>query len=195
MATQSVTDKIISDAQQEAQEILAQYRQEAGKIADELAGRRAARQARLEKEIAERRDTEMMRAVSQRKLALNMKRTEHRQQLMRAIIEEAVSSLPGHKDYLSFLQALITKSGAQQGELRLSRADLERYRGDLEKFLKREGRTMKLVADAGMKGGVLINDGTTSYIGSLDIIIELIGDEMAIALAGILDQGSERKVE
>lgn len=195
MATQSVTDKIISDAQQEAQEILAQYRQEAGKIADELAGRRAARQARLEKEIAERRDTETMRAVSQRKLALNMKRTEHRQQLMRAIIEEAVSSLPGHKDYLSFLQALITKSGAQQGELRLSRADLERYRGDLEKFLKREGRTMKLVADAGMKGGVLINDGTTSYIGSLDIIIELIGDEMAIALAGILDQGSERKVE
>lgn len=186
MATQSVTERIIEDARKEAQEILSKYGQEARNIADDLGARLAARRERLEKEIAERRDTEIMRAVSQQKLALNMKRTAHKQELMRTIIEEAVSRLPGHPDYLAFLQALIETSGAKQGELRMSRADLERYRGALDKFLPREGRKMKVAADAGMKGGVIIEDGTTRYIGSLDIIVELMADEMAIALSGIL---------
>lgn len=186
MATQSVTERIIEDARKETHEILSKYGQEARNIADDLGARLAARRERLEKEIAERRDTEIMCAVSQQKLALNMKRTAHKQELMRTIIEEAVSMLPGHPDYPAFLQALIKTSGAEQGEIRMSRADLERHRGELDKFLQREGRKMKVAADAGMKGGVIIEDGTTSYIGSLDIIVELIADEMAIALSGIL---------
>ncbi|MBE0432426.1 hypothetical protein IBX73_03040 [candidate division WOR-3 bacterium] len=186
MATQSVTDRIIEDARKEAQEILSKYEQEAKSIADDFATRSAARSEQIEKEIRERRDAEIMRAVSQQKLALNMKRTAHRQSLIRGIVDEAMSTLPGHKDYLAFIQDLSMESGENQGELLLSKADFARYRGDLEKFLRRKGLKMEIAADAGIKGGVVIKHGTTSYIGSLDIITELLSDSMAIAISGIL---------
>lgn len=186
MAAQSVTDKIIEDARKEAREIISKYEQEAKSIADDFAARIADKNEQIEQEIRERREAEIMRAVSQQRLALNMKRTAHRQNLIREIIDEAVSEMPGHKNYLAFLQNLIVKSGEDQGELLLSKADFARYRGELEKFQQREDLNMKIAADAEIKGGVVIRHGTTSHIGSLDIITELLSDELAIAISGIL---------
>jgi vacuolar-type H+-ATPase subunit E/Vma4 len=188
MAAQSVTERIIEDARKEAQAILAKHEQEAGSIADDFAARIADKNEEIEKEISERRNAAIMRAVSQHRINLSMKRTAHKQALIRAIVDEAVSGLPGHKDYPSFLRELIKESGEKQGELLVSKEDFARYRGDLEKFLRREGLEMKITVDAGIKGGIVIKHGVTSYLGSLDIITEILSDEMAIAISGISGQ-------
>ena len=186
MSTQKVTDKILEDAKIEAQEILAKYEKEAKSIADELGDRITQKKKQVEKEIEERRETEIMRTISQQRLALNMKQTAHKQLIIQNIIDEAVAELPGHRDYLTFLKNLISKSGETDGELLLSKNDFSRYRGDLEKYLHSEGINFKIAQDAGIRAGLIIKRGTTSYIGSLDIILELLSDEMAIAISRVL---------
>jgi V/A-type H+-transporting ATPase subunit E len=186
MSTQKVTDKILEDAKKEAEEILAKYKKEASSIADEFGERIAQRKKQMEKEIEERRETEVMRALSQQRLALNMKQTAHKRSLIQNVIDDAVSKLPEHSDYLTFLKNLIKKSDEKDGDLLLSKHDFSRYRADLEKFLRSEKINLKITQDPDIRAGLIIKRGATSYIGSLDIILELLSDEMAIAISEIL---------
>jgi vacuolar-type H+-ATPase subunit E/Vma4 len=183
MSTQKVTDKILEDAKIEAQEILAKYEKEAKSIADEFGDRITQKKNHVEKEVTERKENEIMRTISQQRLALNMKQTAHKRSLIQNVIDEAVSNLPKHRDYLTFLKNLISKSGEIEGTLLLSKNDFSRYRGDLEKFLHSEKINLKIVQDPGIRAGLIIKRGTTNYIGSLDIILELLSDEMAIAIS------------
>ncbi|MDH4210486.1 MAG: hypothetical protein OEV79_03470 [candidate division WOR-3 bacterium] len=183
MSTQQVTEKILHDAENNAQEILAEYKNEAEKITTDFAQRIEQKKQQINKEVEERKETEIMRGLSQHRLALNRKQTEHKQNLIKVTIDEAISKLNDHDEYPTFLKALIKKSDEKKGELLLSKADLKKFRGDLEKFLATEEMELKVIEDDSIRGGLIIKRGTTSYIGSLDIILELLSEELAIAIS------------
>lgn len=183
MSAQQVTDKILHDAKNNAQEILAEYKKEAEKIAADFHQRIEQKKQQINQEIEERKETEIMRGLSQHRLDLNRKQTEYKQNLINATIEEAVSKLNDHGEYLSFLKALIKDSGEKKGDLLLNRDDLMRYRSDLEKFLSKEELELNMAADDKIRSGLILKRGATSYIGSLDIILELLSEELAIAIS------------
>jgi vacuolar-type H+-ATPase subunit E/Vma4 len=137
-------------------------------------------------EIEEIKKTEIMRALSQKRLDLNKKITEQKQQLITQTIDEAVSKLLGDKQYPDFLKALIKNSGEKNGELLLSKNDVKQHRGILEKYLKSEGLDLKITTDDDMKGGIIIRKEKANHIGSLDIILELLSDELAINVSKVL---------
>jgi vacuolar-type H+-ATPase subunit E/Vma4 len=183
MSTQKVTDKILHDAENRAQEILTEYKNEAEKIAADYNQRIEQKKQHINQQIEERKETEIMRGLSQHRLALNRKQTEHKQHLITTTIEAATSKLNDHGEYLAFLKAMIEKSGEKKGDLLLNKDDLKRYRADLEKFLSEEKLELNMVEDDNIRGGVVIKRGTTSYIGSLDIILELLSEDLAIAIS------------
>jgi vacuolar-type H+-ATPase subunit E/Vma4 len=186
MSSQRVTDKILADAQEEAKQILAKYKEEARQIADEYAKRIAQKKTENERAVEERVNTEIMRSISQKRLDLNKKITGHKQKCIKTAINEAIKKLPEHKSYLDFLKTLIKNSGAREGNLLISKADAKRYGNDLEKYIRDNRLSLKVTVSDELDGGILIKREKTSYIGSLDIILELLNDELAIAVSQIL---------
>jgi V/A-type H+-transporting ATPase subunit E len=186
MSTQRVTDKIIEDAKREAQDILAKYKDDAARIEKEFAERIVHKKNQVDTEIEEIKKTEIMRALSQKRLDLNKKITEQKQKLITATVDEAVSKLLVHKQYLDFLKALIKNSGEKEGELLLSKNDVKRYRSDLENHIKTEGLNLKIATGNDMMGGIVISREKTNHIGSLNIILELLSDELAITVSKVL---------
>lgn len=183
MSTQKVTNKIIEDAKREAQDILTKYRDDAANIEKEFAQRIAQKKRQVATEIEEIKKTEIMRALSQKRLDLNKKITEKKQKLITRAIEEAVSKLLVHRQYLDFLKALIKNSGEKEGELLLSKNDAKQYGNDLEKYIKTEGLNLKIVTGDEIRGGIIIKKEKTNHIGSLNIILELLSDELAITVS------------
>ena len=183
MSSRKVTDKIIADAKQEAKQILAQHEEEAKHIADEYAKRIAQKKAENEQEVKETVNTEIMRSISQKRLELNKKITEHKQERIKTAIKKAIAELVEHKDYLAFLKMLINSSGERDGRLIISKADANRYRSNLEKYIQDNGLKFKVTDSDDLSGGLVIKKEKTSYIGSLDIILELLSDELAIAVS------------
>ncbi len=186
MSTQKVTNKIIEDAKQEAKDILEKYKQDAASIEKEFAERIAQRKRQIEIEIEDIKKTEIMRALSQKRLDLNKKITEQKQKLIIKTIDEAVSKLLNHKQYLDFLKALIKNSGQKEGELLLSKNDVKQYRSALEGYLRSEGLNLKISTGDDMKGGIIIRKEKANHIGSLSIILELLSDELAINVSKVL---------
>lgn len=183
MSSQKVTDKIIADAQEEAKHILAKHEEEAKHIADEYAKRIAQKKTDNEREVEETVNTEIMRSISQKRLDLNKKITQHKRERIKTAIKEAIAKLVEHEDYFAFLKMLVKNSGEKEGNLVLSKADAKRYRDKLEKYLRDNRLSLKVTVSDELGGGILIQKGKTSYIGSLDIILELLSDELAIAVS------------
>ena len=183
MTTQKVTDKILADANEEAKQILAKYKEEATSIDNDYAQRTGQKKKQIEDEVTEIKKTAIMRAVSQKRLELNRNITQHKQALIKSIIEDAVTRLIGHKDYPVFLKTLIKDCSENEGELLLSNADIKRHRDDLEKYLRKEGLNLKISAVDDLKGGIIIRKEKTNYLGSLHIILELMSDELAIVVS------------
>lgn len=186
MSTQKVVDKILEDAKKEAQEIVEQHKNEANKIAQDYAERIAERKSVIDNQVAETKNTEIMRALSQKRLDLNKKLTQDKQELISDTIGEAIKKLIEHKEYVGFLKALIKNSGETEGDLMLNNTDLKRHRSELEQYIRNEKLNFRIAGDDNIKGGIIIRKGKTSYIGSLDIILELLSDELAIAVSTIL---------
>ena len=188
MSTQKVTEKILEDAKKEAEDILARHQNEASDITDDYEDRLARKKKLINQEVEEKKNTEIMRALSQHRLELNKKLTEHKQQLIKATIDHAIKQLIEREEYLDFIKALIEKSGEKNGELLLNKNDMKRYRGELEKFADKNELKFKITSDDKMKGGIILSKEKTSYIGSLDIILELLSDELAIVVSRELFQ-------
>jgi V/A-type H+-transporting ATPase subunit E len=186
MSTQKVIDKILEDARKEAQEIIAQHKSEANNITKNYAERIAQKKIVIDNHVAELKNKEIMRALSQKRLDLNKKLTQNKQELINVTIAEAVKKLIEHKEYVAFLKALIKNSGETEGELLLNNTDLKRHRSELEKFVRIEKLNLRIAGANDIKGGIIIKKGKINYLGSLDIIIELLSDELAIAVSKIL---------
>jgi len=183
MPTQRVTEKILEDAKKEAQEILAKHQTEASDIARDYEDRIAKKKREIDRELEKRKKIEIMRAVSQHRLDLKKKLTEHKQKVIKATVDQAISQLIDHENYLDFLKALIKSSGEKEGELLLNKADAKRYRDDLKQFTDKHELNLKITADDEIRGGIVVRKEKTNYIGSLDIILELLSDELAIVVS------------
>ncbi len=181
-----VIEKILEQAKEEAAEILKKYKLEAEKIKEDYEDRLSAERQRLRQEIEDFKRRETLKSVARERLAQNRRLTAEMEEVINGIIKEAMMRLPEEKDYLDFLKGLIKNSRQTEGELYLSASDLKRYGSDIEKFIKKEELNFKITTDDEITGGVIIKRGKNTYLGSLDVIVELIRDELKIEIARIL---------
>jgi vacuolar-type H+-ATPase subunit E/Vma4 len=186
MATQKVTEKILTDAQQEAQDILTTYKKEADTVKHEYSEKIAAKKKAIEDEVEATKQAEILRTVSQKRLEFKKQLTLQKYKLINEVSHDSLKTLPKHKKYLDFLKALITKSGKERGELLMTAHDMKQYKTNVEKFLKREGIQYVIKPGNDFAGGIIVKKGKTTYLGSLDLISELTRDELAIAVSKIL---------
>jgi vacuolar-type H+-ATPase subunit E/Vma4 len=94
--------------------------------------------------------------------------------------------------YGKFLQSLISKSRENDGEIMLSERDVNNHRTELEAFLKKNKLRHKISANKNISGGVIIKKDQKTYLGSLDIIGDLLSDELSIEAARILFEGGRK---
>jgi len=183
MAKLNVTEKILTDAKHEAQEILNRYRAEVSDIKKNNGEQIATRKTQIERDIETSKKIEYLRRISQKKLQFNQSLVAARRKMIDEVIDEALKGLPLHKEYLDFLKALIKKSGRQDGELIITKADWKRYGPELEKIFKNLGCQFKISASDEISGGIMIKKDKIMYHGSLNIIRELINDQLTIAVS------------
>jgi vacuolar-type H+-ATPase subunit E/Vma4 len=186
MATQKVTEKILEEAQKEAREILDNYKKEVAAVKQEYSEKISTKKEKNEDEVEATKQAEILRTVSQKRLEFNKQLTLQKYKLINEVSHDSLKKLPGHEKYFDFLKALIKKSGAEDGELLMTAHDMKQYKADVEKFMKREGIHYVIKSGNDLKGGIIVKKGKTTYLGSLDLISELMRDELAIAVSKIL---------
>jgi V/A-type H+-transporting ATPase subunit E len=183
MATQNVIDKIIENAQKEAQEILDRYTQNAEEIKENTQARIAALHDQHKAEAKVLKETETTRAISQKRLEYNKIITGKKRQITSRVIEQTLISLPQHKDYPKFLTALIQASNQITGELTISTEDWKKHKNMLQRFFKAHDLSFEIKPDNNMLGGITITQGKKVFHGSLKLIAELLKDELTIAVS------------
>ncbi|MEO0142127.1 MAG: hypothetical protein ABIL70_06910 [candidate division WOR-3 bacterium] len=187
---QNVVEKILERAREEAEEILKRYKLEAEKIKQDYENRISFERQRFVQEIEDLKKRETLRSIAKEKLAQNKKLTKEMEEEINGVIKEAVTRLTKDRRYLDFLKELIINSQESEGELFLSTNDLKKYGSAIEKFIKKENLNFKITGDDDMIGGIIIKRGKNTYLGSIDVIVELIRDELKIEIARILFAGS-----
>ncbi|MGQ9816382.1 MAG: V-type ATP synthase subunit E [bacterium] len=183
---QNIIEKILDVAKTEAKEITQRYEKEIEKIRKEYEEKIIAEEKRLRDEVEKRKQEEIMRAIAQERLFYNKKLTAEMQKHIDDVLHTAIKELPGHRDYFKFLTGLIKNSGVNQGDLYLSPDDFKKYRSQLEKFCTQEGLNLEIKTDNNMLGGIILKREKTTFLGSLDVIVELMKDELKIAIAKTL---------
>lgn len=186
MATQNVIDKILENATAEAQKILDRYTKNAEEIKQKTNARIAALRKQCEHEATLLKETEITRAISQKRLEYNKSLTQKKRAQTARVIDEALSTLPQHKDYPDFLIALIKASSQTGGELSINETDWQKYKSLLETFFKKEKMDFEIKTDDKIQGGITITKGKMVFHGSLKLIGELLQDELTIAVSETL---------
>jgi len=183
---QSVIEKILDEAKKEAEAIAQRYKNEIEKIRKEYEQKIATQEKNLNEEVEKKKQEEIMRAIAQERLFYNKKLTTEMQEHIDDVLKSAIKKLPEHKEYSNFLKELVKNSGVKQGELYLSSGDLKKYRSQLEKFLTQEGYNFQITADDKLSGGVIIKKEKITFLGSLNVIAEIMREELKITIAKIL---------
>jgi vacuolar-type H+-ATPase subunit E/Vma4 len=65
----------------------------------------------------------------------------------------------------------------------MNKRDWQRYSTDIDTFATKEGLNYKVTTNNDIMGGIVIKKGKTTYLGSLDLIGELLRDELTIAVS------------
>ncbi|MGB9720838.1 MAG: hypothetical protein ACPL28_05090 [bacterium] len=183
---QSVIEKILAEAKKEAEAIARKYKGEVEKIRQEYQEKIANAEKKLTEEIEKRKKEGIMRAIAQTRLEYNKKLMSEMQIHLEDVLQSAIKKLPEHKKYLDFLKGLIKNSGVKEGELYLSKSDLQKYQTQIEKFIKQEDCNFILKNDEKISGGVVIKKDKTTFLGSIDVIAEIIKEELKIRSARII---------
>lgn len=180
---QNVIEKILDEAKIEAEKIAQKYEKEIEKIKKEYEEKIVAAEQKVRDEVEKKKQEEIMRVIAQERLFYNKKLTAEMQKHIDDVLQTAIKKLPTHRDYIKFLTGLIKNSGVNRGELYLSPDDFKKYRSQLEKFCAQEELNIEIKIDNNMLGGIILKKEKTTFLGSLDVIIELIKDELKIAIA------------
>lgn len=179
---ENVVEKILREAEKEAEEIISKYKSETERITNEYQEKLANERKRIEEEVNNLKEMEIARILSKEKIFLNKHLNLELENQVNGIIQEAIKGLPEEKDYLNFLKRLIKKSGEKEGEILLSKKDLLRYKDEIEKFIKQEGMNFTIREEKDISGGVIIKRERVAYLGSLDVIVEMLRDELKIVI-------------
>lgn len=183
---QSVIEKILEEAKKEAEAIIQGYEKEISRMKREYEEKILEAEKRLNEEIEKKKKEEIMKAVAQARLEYNKKLTREMQGYIDDVLHSAIKGLPEHKKYFDFLKKLIKTSGVKEGELYLSSADKQKYQSQIEKFIKQEGYSFVIKNDDKMSGGVIIKKEKITFLGSIDVIAEIIKDDLKIMIARTL---------
>ncbi|MEO0096162.1 MAG: hypothetical protein ABIL46_05075 [candidate division WOR-3 bacterium] len=183
---QSVIEKILEEAKKEVETITQGYEKEIAKIKHEYEEKILEAEKKLNEEIEKKKKEEVMKAIAQARLEYNKKLTGEMQEYIDDVLQSAIKKLPEHKKYLEFLKSLIKTSGVKEGELYLSSNDKQKYQLQIEKFVKQEGYNFVMKSDDRIQGGVIIKKGKTTFLGSIDIISEIMREELKITIARTL---------
>lgn len=183
---QSVIEKILSDARKDAEIILNHYEKEIAKLKQEYEEKFALAERKVKEEIEKRKKEEIMRTVAQIKLEYKRKITSRMQAYIDEVLQSAIKKLPENKNYLDFLKRLIKNSGITEGELYLSDADIKKYHSQIEKFMKQEGYNFIIKSDNKSPGGVVIRKEKLAFLGSTDVIAEIMKEDFKIMIARAL---------
>lgn len=192
MTASKVVEKIIQDADHEVRVIHERYKAEGDKIKKEYQEKIDRRRAQNKAEAESMEKTLTMRTVSRQRLALSQDIIGRKHKMIGKVIKEAVKQLVSNDGYVEFLQSLIAKSHETDGEIMLSEKDIKNHRRKLEAFLKKNKLQHKLNAAEEISGGVIIKKDQKTYLGSLDIISDLLSDEISIEAARILFEGGSK---
>jgi len=192
MATSKVAEKIIEDAQKEAKAIRVHHQKESENLKNEYQARIDKRRAVNKTEAQSMEKTLTMRSISKQRLAFSQDIISKKQKMIDKVIKEATEQLTRSKDYEGFLQSLIAQSREPDGEIMLSERDIKNHGKELEKFLKKNNFQHMISVTENISGGVIIKKGQKTYLGSLDIISNLLSDEIAIDAARILFEGGSK---
>ncbi len=184
---QSVIEKILEEAKKEVDAINQAYEKEIAKIKREYEEKILEAEKKLNEEIETKKKSEVMKALAQARLEFNKKLTGEMQEYIDDVLHSAIKKLPEHKNYLEFLKSLIKNSGVEGGELYLSSTDKQRYQAQIEKFIKQEGYNFALKIDDKMAGGIVIKTGKIIFLGSIDVIVETMKEDLKIMIARKLD--------
>lgn len=183
---QNITEKIITEAKKEAKEITEKFQEEAKDVQRKYEEKLNTKRQAIESEVEKLKTAEMLRTISKEKLFINKELTLKKQEYINEIIRSALKDLPEHKGYLDFLKALIIETREKDGELFVSKHDLDRYGAQLKKFIADQGLNYKIIVDNNITGGLILKKEKRTYIGSLDLISELLKDNLAIVISKIL---------
>ncbi|MCX7996072.1 MAG: V-type ATP synthase subunit E [candidate division WOR-3 bacterium] len=183
----SIVEKILSDARNEVETIKKRYDAEINNLKQEYETKIALAEKSLKEEIEKKKQEEIARALARLKLEYNKKLTTQMQSYIDEILKSAIKKLPEHKKYFDFLKTLIKNSGVKEGELYLSTSDIKRYKLQLEKFLKQENCNFTIKSEDNMLGGVIIRKGNTTFLGSIDVIVEINRDDLKNIIARTLE--------
>ncbi len=184
---QSVIEKILDEAKKDAEVISQRYEDEIAKLKKEYEDKIAIAEKKLSEEIEKRKQEEIMRAIARERLEYNKKITTEMQSCIDEILQSAIKKLPEHKRYLDFLKNLIKNSGVKDGELYLSSGDKQKYLLQIEKYIKQEGYNFIIKSDDKMSGGVIIKKEKITFLGSIDVIAEIMREDLKIMIARTLN--------
>lgn len=162
MAIDDIVSRIASDAEAEAQELLAAARADAERAvaeATERADARAALALSRAKAAAEREASTVLAAarLAARDKMLSARQRADADALDR--VEAALVALPD-ADYASLIARELARTSLPSGELRIGTEDVERLRGVLPAALAAEGVTVSVGEQAAdiARGVVLVGD-------------------------------------
>ena len=189
MSIEKITSKIIGDAREQADailaqsqaerdEILARAKEEAGRI---LAAAEADGRSEKEKLISRRR---AVADIDGRKIVL-----EEKQKLIADCFDKAVTKITSMEDgpYVDFLARLLAASGETSGELILNEADAARIGGKLEEAAAKAVPGSRFTVSAetrNIKGGFLLKKGSVYVNCAAEAMVDearedLVGDVAA----------------
>ncbi|MEO0122998.1 MAG: V-type ATP synthase subunit E [candidate division WOR-3 bacterium] len=180
---QNVIEKILEEAKKEAEAITERYEKEISRLKREYEEKILEAEKKLNEEIEKKKKEEVMKAIAQARLEYNKKLAGEMQEYIDDVLNSAIKKLPEHKKYFNFLKDLIKNSDVKEGELYLSSADKQKYQSQIEKFIKQEGYNFIIKNDDKMSGGVIIKKGKVTFLGSIDVIAEIMKEELKIMIA------------
>lgn len=182
---QPVTDKILNDARKEAEAIGGRFEAEAEAIRRQYAERVAALQQAQARDLERMRRARVTRAVAHAQLEARKRTTQEKQRVLDEVINEAFQKFMAGKEYRRFIEQVIERSGETEGEVILAQRDIAKYGAALEKSLKAQKKKINVHAGE-IEGGVMVRNGSRMFIGSLDLLRELLRDEIVVAVSKVL---------
>lgn len=187
MSIESITDRIIKEAEAYAEERRASAEAEKAEILEE-AGRKAENiLAQRERDAAKDAETLKSRRESVAALDAGQMDLAAKRELIEESFEGAIRRIceGDEEKYLGFILGQLEPFKGEGGELLLNRRDRAAYGGRLEEELH-DGAVKVSEETAEIRGGFILRRGNISYNASIEKLLESIESELTAKVAGIL---------
>ena len=196
MSIEKIASKIENDAKAEAQKTIDAAKQEAWDVVDAANQEAQTILEKAKKEAKEAREKQVVRRQAVASIDGRNEMLAKKQALIDECFDEAIKKVVSEdrKKYIDFLVSIVKNQGLSEGTIHLSKADGELAK-DLEKKLEKEisGSKFKISDEAAnIRGGLILESGTTIYNASIEAVAEDIRDDIGAEVAEVLFGAQEK---